>query len=227
MTAIGDMEASQVVAHLRSHMNEMREGLVRMTRNRFLWRAVDDALHERAGDTSSTWLMHYRDIYVEAQIIGLRRIIQGDNQKEHLTLSRVLGTLQNRPDIINTHHLDSLADVISPAVRAHMEAEWLVKDGHFDRAIPAKDRESLTSSEAARKVLRWGNRQVAHTYPIEPIRTVAPPLFADLHALLDTVTDVYSRYHQLLAGTYLAEGLNIYPSNWTNSFDRPLFDHSG
>ncbi|MCU1490468.1 MAG: hypothetical protein JWM85_1873 [Acidimicrobiaceae bacterium] len=117
-------------------------GLVRMARNRFLWQSVDDALHERAGDAPSTWLKHYRDIYSEAQIIGMHRMIQGDNQKDHLTLCRVLGTLQRRLDAIDARHLESLADVISPAVRAQMEAEWLTKGGHLDRAIPARDRKS-------------------------------------------------------------------------------------
>jgi hypothetical protein len=204
-------------------MYELRGGLVRMTSNRFLWRTLDDAMRARSSDTPATWLNHYRDIYVEAQVIGLRRFIQGNNRRDHVTLSRVLGALHAKPEVINARHLDSLGEVCSGPIRDHMESEWLTKKGLLKRSIPARDLKLLTGSESAIKVLRWGNRHVAHTYPTESIQT-PPPIFADIHSVLDSATGIYSRYHHLLAGTFIAEDVNVYPPNWTNSFDRPLFD---
>jgi hypothetical protein len=224
VSTISESDASQVAARLRGYMYEMYGGLVRMTSNRFLWRSLDDALHERSHDTPSTWLNHYRDIYVEAQVIGLRRFVQGDNQEGHLTLSRVLGTLFAQPEVINVRHLDSLADVCSGPARVQMELDWLTDKGILNRSIPARDLQLLTKSESATRVLRWANRQVAHTYPIEAIQTTPPPIFADIHSVLDTAREIYSRYHHLLAGTFIAEEVSVYPTNWTNSFDRPIFD---
>lgn len=97
-------------------MTEMQAELVQLKANQILWRTLDGALLHRASDTPSVWLSHYRFLYSEAQVIGLRRFIQGDTNKGHVTLRRVLDTLLSRPDAIDVRHFNSLSDACPGAI---------------------------------------------------------------------------------------------------------------
>jgi hypothetical protein len=200
--------------------------VVEVHHHRELWTDTVAAIRGQIANvpagTPATWLNHYVRLYVDGQMMAVRRVVRGGPTET--TLGRLLVQLERRPDIVSKDRFLERARRLNsdPAVldggRRQFESDWDDGTGHLDKRVVAKDRNDLFRQ--LKKVIDWADQTIAH---IDFNGPPAAPTFVELDQAIEATGHVFQRYAQLLTGGIWYEVTPIAPANWTALFAKPLF----
>lgn len=207
--------ADEPITLARGYLDRIRESLVWVHLHRTLFRPtlaeIDKVEHPHRG----TWRAHYARLYVDAQLMSIRRIATGTNHDEG-SLLKVLQILRKNASTITIDRLHDLAvaaagvDPGHPTValeRVRMEQDWGDGSGHLAVAVVAADIQTLRRQTNA--VVTWATKTIAHI----DVKVPAPPTFGELDAAIDAVSDVFRRYGLLLtANDYTFDHTIVLPT---------------
>lgn len=200
--------------------------VIEVHHHRELWTQTVAAIRSQSANvpagTPSTWLNHYVRLYVDGQMMAVRRIVRGGTGET--TLGGLLRQLGQRPEIVSKERFLEHAQRLNgdPGVldagRRSFESDWDDGTGHLDGRIVEKDLNELFRQ--LKKIIDWADRTIAHIVLDGP---PAAPTFVELDEAIVRVGHVFQRYAQLLTGGIWYEVTPIAPANWTALFAKPLF----
>jgi hypothetical protein len=200
----------------RSCLDAIRENLVWVHLHRTLWKETIKELDRVASPDRGTWRAHYARLYVDAQVMSVRRVAVGTNKGEH-SLRQVLRTLRRGAGGIEIKQLNDIAVASATVPPGHpsmlqalarLQSEWGDGRGYLSEKVIDDDLGRMTSEVG--KVTRWADKAVAHIDPVRP----TPPSFGNLDAAIDTVAAMYRRYGLLLTGSDQAIDALLLPLGW-------------
>lgn len=84
---MSDEEDVELVDCWRSQLIELQPELQAVHTNRILFREMIEAIETRSPETPAIWRSHYASMYVASQMMGLRRIVDGNRGRGHLSLT--------------------------------------------------------------------------------------------------------------------------------------------
>ena len=160
-------------------------------------------------------------------VMAVRRELDDDTNT--ISLGTLLDEMATRPDILTRRrYMAHMRDGDETLVRLNDEAftkRGIIRSGtdkmadHLDPAAIRADREGLVS--AAKPVLEYANRMVAHRTPVEELGMTVE----DIHVALDAMEPTVKNYHVLLSGSALTA---IEPTevgdDWREAFTFAWFD---
>jgi hypothetical protein len=199
----------------RGQIDPLRTTFVAIHAYRDMWREVTAAL-DRAQHRSTFWRNHYTKLYVDGQMMAVRRVIRGPNVAGQVSLTRLLHAIERQPEAVTADFVVAVAKTVNPdptwldLVRSGFERDWGNGTGSLDPTIPRSDRAALL--KAAEVVLAWADRTVAHIDTVQP----TPPTFVELDQTIDHSTE-------LLTGTHYSMSV-IIPGDWQEPLMRPIFE---
>ena len=190
--------------------------------HREMWKAVSEAMVERAQGTPQTWLNHYQRLYVDGQVMALRRLIRSGG-KDTITLIKLMESIIKHPEPLGLerylHRWSQQND--SPLMldlgRRDYEELWSDGIGNLDLDKVYRDKAEL--NRIAGKVIDFADRSVAHVVDGRPH---FPLTFAELDAAIDGASEVFQRYTGLVTTTYYAH-TPVVQEDWMSTFYRPIF----
>jgi hypothetical protein len=182
--------------------------------------------------TGGFFLRWAADNYVDASAMALRRELDGQDGTENLV--RMLCEMRARPTALSRARFRSTWNGTSAYLTADRAFDGfrIIKhrDGldfdHIDPAMIVEDLERLTAQD---DVLTHVQTTIAHRAPPRPDAPV--PTFAEFHAALEAVGQVFERYYLILTHATLmarepAEQFDIYrPFTFAWIADPRNFDH--
>ncbi len=221
--------AGEPLTEARARLDAIRQDFNWLHLHRSLFWPVIRALDTGTGPASQTWRAHYARLYVDAQTIGVRRLIGGTRpQAEERCLSRVLTILI---DAHRTITVDRIARIHANVAGHHdphligrhvdaVEREWGNGTGHLDSGKIEGDLDTLRAD--ARAVTRWADTTVAHL-DRDP---TAAPTFSELDKSIADATATFRDYGRLLTGNDYAVDHNAPDLSWWIPL-RGLFSQDG
>lgn len=213
--------ANNPVTRWRGHIDPIRVNLVQVQIHRTIFREVVAAVEREATPrTTATWRNHYAQLYVQSQMMAIRRIIRGT--ADQFSLSGLLRAMERHPAAMTAEMAIAISDDLGGGRSADdvvrdLLTRWADESGCLDPRIPRRDRNALMRER--RTILDWADQTLAHIQ-IQPIDI---PTFGDLDRAIDHVTDVFQRYGQLLTAQHYAVDQIIEDLNWREALSRPLF----
>jgi hypothetical protein len=221
-------EHDRVFARWLEWLEEARSQVTVMKHHQQLWRTMVEVLQRRAPDESAAFKIHYTRLYVEAQVMGIRRV--ADRHPDAMSLRRML------EDIVKQPHVLTRARYIASTSN---DAEWVAADrdrrfsgleldgtDHIDPRHAQADLDLLQT--ATDRVCRYVDKQVAHIDRQKDgeLTNVDPLTFGLLHETIDTVGTVVQRWHNILRDTHVMLK-PVIQNDWKGPFRRPLFAPPG
>jgi hypothetical protein len=105
----------------------------------------------------------------------------------------------------------------------HASAFWVTEfagsiSAHLDPAIPTADLQLLR--ERAKDVKGYADQHVAHT-DASAVTDQITLTYDDLHAAIDSIGDLFRKYHHLLTGTSYGSLVPDIHVSWTDVFKQP------
>ncbi len=101
--------------------------------------------------------------------------------------------------------------------RAHRDYDQISGGDHFDRDIADRDFAALRSD--AKRVSVYVNEHLAHDMASPTVAEL--PTFADLHAAIDSVGDLFRKYALMLTGGWWATLEPVIQDDWKAIFRVP------
>lgn len=198
--------------------------------HRQLWQEIKDAILKKTGDTSDIFLTHYTRLYVDGQVMAVRRLVShSPTDKKSISLGRLIADVQSHPTVMSRDRYVSLHK--SPSddawVRADWERmaretyddEWGDGQGNIDAQKLQADLDRL--DELSGKVRAFANRMVAH---IDRRGLKRLPTFKDLNDAIDVIGEMFKRYALLLTASSWASVTPTIQEDWRATFRSPLFE---
>lgn len=193
------------------------------------------ALLRKAGDDSGIFAEAFHGMYLESQLMAIRR--QTDPDTKVLSLRRFIGQLnQHRQALTREWYVNRWVgdlDVNSPDMHDRHMAEFHVEQAHaaFDRfADPHPKKRDVLSAKLlqadldeldrmTKHVVRFVNSQVAHIErPGEPVSVT----YGDFHAALDHLSEMLRKYYLLIDQGGLMSTTPTIQDDWLAPFRKPL-----
>ena len=198
----------------------IRGDVVGMNFRRMIWREVNGMLegNPEVGQAPSAFWDFYGENYGAAQGIAVRR--QADTNRRACSLGLLIKEIREnaerltRDDYIGLLGERSGEELMVQRMRAGFDR--LAGPGqHLDRQIPDRDLAALQRS--ARDVRVYVDEHLAHDMA-QP--RVAPSLtFADMHAAIDSISELFKKYAVLLTGAWWAELEPVIQGDWKAIFE--------
>lgn len=217
-------DVDAMVARWRSWIEEpIRHDVIGMHFRRMVWREVNDILgaNPDVADLPSAFWDFYHENYAAAQAISIRR--QADRDKRTCSLAVLIEGMRDNAERFTRGYYVGLLDEHQAhdelmMQRAHSDFDRLAGPGdHLDPDVPARDLAALRND--AKRVSVYVNEHLAHDMG-EP--TVAdPPTFADLHAAIDSVGEIFRKYAVARAGAWWATFEPAIQYDWRAIFRVP------
>jgi hypothetical protein len=135
-------DADHSVTKWRGQIDTLRTALVRVHAHRQMWHEVIEALETRPPEPT-LWRSHYTGLYVNGQMMALRRLIRG-SRRNHISLAGLLLSISKDPEAITTDFVVSIAAEMTTSKdpiwldlpREGFERDWGDGSGHLDPGIP-------------------------------------------------------------------------------------------
>jgi len=196
----------------------IRNHVLNMHAHRYVWQQLQQIISENTNVPASYWWTFLQETYAASQAVAIRR--QADVRKDVVSLGRLIHTVK-----ANAAHLtrDRWMALWGADDLRHASAFWDAEfagniSTHLDPAIPAADLRQLR--ETAKDVKGYADQHVAHTAE-SAVTDQITLTYDDLHAAIDSIGDLFRKYHHLLTGiSYGRLVPHIYPS-WTDVFKQP------
>lgn len=200
----------------------IKNNVLTMHLHRHAWRELAAILEKNPGLPESYWWEFMLDTYATTQAVAVRR--QTDPHPDAASLHNLVRDIRDDPSRLTADFwVDLWGDPTDPVEPVIARRQWQEHFGgaieeHLDPAIPATDLERLT--EAATSIRGYVDRHIAHAQstavPAEVTLRVA-----DLHAAVDVIGDVFSRYYSLLTASTMIELVPVIQHDWTAIFRQP------
>jgi hypothetical protein len=219
-----ELEPDELFGRWKGHVVRLGSDVVAVHVERQMFKELVDAIEKRAGETPATWRNHYARLYLAGQSMALRRVVRGDDRD--VSLKGLLKGLAAHPEIITVDRLNgvwapyaSSYPVLLQARKEHFARQWGDAAGEqLDPDVPRRDLDQLFRD--LRATLTWADKTIAH---IPKDDTVIPYSFDQLDDAIETTTEVFKTYRELITGSALLPEAIALPW-WQRTFDRPLFD---
>jgi hypothetical protein len=156
----------------------------------------------------------------------VRRQVYAD--KDAHSFGRLLLEISEKPELL-TRELCLGGSTARDPLDAMAQRTWMDVYGgavgdHLDPAIPQADLERLRSESA--RVVGWVDRHVAHS-DRRPIPADHVPTLDDVHAGVEVIGEMYSRYYPLLTRVSWAMLVPALQHDWMAALDLPRFGGHG
>jgi hypothetical protein len=168
-------------------------------------------------------------MYLEAQTIGIRRLVDGDART--ISLRRLIGQLEQhraqftREVYVNRHlagaarrqPLDAQDRQFHTSMANHAFDQFSESGASLSRAVLSHHRDEL--DQVTRSVVRFVDERVAHlaTSPEDE-----PPSYDEFHHALKVLGEMLQRYRLLIDQVTLAWTTPAIQSDWKGPFRQPL-----
>jgi hypothetical protein len=183
----------------------------------------DNARLNAIGSQAWEWLLL---LWGRDAVMAVRRELDDDTNT--ISLGTLLDEMAARPEILTRRrYMAHMTGCDQMVVKSNDEAFTLFgvtrsatdrMDDYLDPAGIRADRNALDA--AAKPVLDYANRMVAHRTPVEELAMSV----ADIHAALDAMEPVVKKYHVILSGSSL---MSIEPmevgDDWREAFTFPWY----
>jgi hypothetical protein len=202
----------------RGWLETMAHHVYDLHHNRFMWRAMSDAIATRAADSPDTFLAHYTKLYVDSSVMGVRRLADGSEQSA--SLARLIAKmLQHRDVVTEVRYIAAMPeDDRKWAKRSWALGGWADETGRV--AVEVLERDQRELANQVRSVVAFADRLVAHI-DARGLRDL--PTFDDLDAAINGVGSLFKRYcHMLSVG--VGSLTPTIQDDWKATFRRPLFE---
>jgi hypothetical protein len=189
-----------------------------------LWQTMVAVIQLRAGHSSNTFLVHYTRIYVEAQVVAIRRL--ADTHSDALSLRKLLVDATKQPQILTRERYIASAENKEDWVAEDRARRFdhLVAPGHdhINPSIAAADLTKL--DEATERVCEYVDKQVAHLDKRNLSRgeTPDPVTFGMIHDAIVTIGVIVQHWSSLLRDVHAVLKPTI-QGDWKSTFRHPLF----
>jgi hypothetical protein len=211
------------VAKWRSWIEkDIRSDVVGMHFKRMIWREVQEmvAANPEVGEVPSAFWDFYGENYAAAQAIAVRR--QADRDARTCSLARLIKEMQADAELLTRDYyvglLDERTDSDLLVKRANSDFDRLAGSGdHLDPEIPARDFEVLQND--AHRLRIYVNEHVAHDMAEPTLPEM--PTYADLHAAIDSVGEIFKKYAVTLTGGWWATLEPAIQGDWKAIFRVP------
>lgn len=211
------------VAKWRSWIEkDIRSDVVGMHFKRMIWREVQEmvAANPEVGDVPSAFWDFYGENYAAAQAIAVRR--QADRDARTCSLARLIKEMQDNAELLTRDYyvglLGERTDSDLLVKRANSDFDRLAGSGdHLDPEIPARDFEVLQND--AHRLRIYVNEHVAHDMAEPTLPEM--PTYADLHAAIDSVGEIFKKYAVTLTGGWWATLEPAIQGDWKAIFRVP------
>jgi AbiU2 len=211
------------VAKWRSWIEkDIRSDVVGMHFKRMIWREVQEmvAANPEVGEVPSAFWDFYGENYAAAQAIAVRR--QADRDARTCSLARLIKEMQADAELLTRDYyvglLDERTDSDLLVKRANSDFDRLAGSGdHLDPEIPARDFEVLQND--AHRLRIYVNEHVAHDMAEPTLPEM--PTYADLHAAIDSVGEIFKKYAVTLTGGWWATLEPAIQGDWRAIFRVP------
>jgi hypothetical protein len=217
-------DASNPVTQWRNYIDPLRTNLVQVHANRMMYQELIAATETHSATSRTwTWRNHYAYLYVQGQMMAVRRLIRGN--RTQFSLSGLLGSIEEHSEALTLDLVIAMAREYEPArlpddVAREFQTEWCNAECHFDASIPRRDLNTLFRER--RSILAWADQTIAHIDP----RASRSPTFGDLDQAIGHVTEVFQRYGRLVMRTHYAVDQILLDPNWREALSRPIFPGS-
>jgi hypothetical protein len=211
----------------REKTRVLEEHVLMLNRHREMWKETVEAIRTSAGpQTEAAWYVHYVRLYVDSQVIALRRINLGSpNRRNNVSLAGLLRDIAAHADVITSSRIGELVELRNPesnqAERAveWFEREWADGGGRLNPRWPSQDAERLRKQNP--RLWALADRSVAHIdVSLTSKETIT---FGELDEAIDETSRVFQRYWQLLRAGDWIEVRPVLPASWKNLLKRPVF----
>lgn len=220
----------QVIAKWTRWLDEIRVHVLNLHHHRELWSRIRHAIETEAADTPDVFLAHYTQLYVDGQVMAVRRVVD-PTDKQSVSLGRLLA------DIVNQHTVLTRERYVAMHEDGD-DREWARKDRKrravevfneywgdgTDALDPAKVAADLEELKVlSREVRSFATKTVAH---IDRRGVNALPTFDNLDTAIEVVADTFKRYALLLTASSWVDLVPVIQNDWRATFRRPLFPPS-
>lgn len=213
----------------RRHIDLITNHVWDLHHQRALWREMSEAL-VHASSADATFLDHYSRIYVERQLIAVRRLV--DQDPRSISMARLLTELAEHPETMNrTRHLelwnlpDESEDLFEKMTveRAHATFDRYA-DGDGQNLDPIRIRADLESWKQSAGVLKKTvDKKIAHLADIPPDKPIPTATYDDLDAAIDAVGELVKKYSLLFTAGSIAQMEPAIQGDWKRPFRSALF----
>ncbi len=185
-----------------------------------LARGSGDGRREPGGRGRAAFWDFYGENYAAAQAIAVRR--QADRDARTCSLARLIKEMQDDAELLTRDYyvglLDERTDSDLLVKRANSDFDRLAGSGdHLDPEIAARDFEVLQND--AHRLRVYVNEHVAHDMAEPTVPEM--PTYADLHAAIDSVGEIFKKYAVTLTGGWWATLEPAIQGDWKAIFRVP------
>lgn len=215
-----EAEVEAMVAKWRSWIEgPIRGDVVGMNFRRMVWREINGMLevNPEVGRAPSALWDFYGENYGAAQGIAIRR--QADTNRRACSLGLLIKEIRdNAQRLTRDDYVGLLGERLDDkrmVERMRAGFDRLAGPGqHLDRQIPDCDLAALQG--AAKQVRVYVDEHLAHDMA-EP-RVAQSVTFADLHAAIDSISELFTKYAVMLTGGWWAELEPVIQGDWKAIF---------
>ena len=219
---MADAVASEIAKWRLWIEGPIRSDVVDMHFKRMMWREVNLMLEANptvAQSPSAFWKFLW-DSYATAQAIAIRR--QADVRRDTCSLGRVITEMSKRADRLTRDYYVSLL-----GERSNNELMVQRMNRGFDRLANGADRldpkvcarDLNELADSARAVITYVDEHVAHDAVAST--TADLPTYADMHSAVDTIGEVFNKYHVALTGGWWYTLEPVIQEDWHAIFRLP------
>lgn len=211
----------------REKTRVLREHVLTLYRHREMWRETVEAIRSVADPTTeAAWYVHYIRLYVDSQVIALRRIHVGKrSRRQNVSLVGLLEDLSRHAEVITATRIVELAKLRHAGTASKeslfewFEREWADGNGRLDPRVPAGDAARLKRRNS--RLWALADQTLAHIdMTWKPEDTVT---FGELDEAIDDTGRVFQRYWQLLRAGDWIEVQPVLPPSWKVLLSKPVF----
>lgn len=164
----------------------------------------------------SPFYRHFSSTYVSHAVIGLRRQIKGGDQS--ISMSRLFEEMIETPEILTRAYFVKLYE--GSVVQDFADKDF---NGFADPGAPYIDASRVRADLARLRAAsghceEFADKRVAHRDKKEP---KILPTYNDVHACIDLLNDLYSRYYLLFHACTMETLLPVYQTDWKAVFRIP------
>jgi hypothetical protein len=183
-------------------LDRCRQDVLALFHHRHVWSEMRPALIGASGEDAS-FLQHYANLYVTAQVSGVRRL--SDTRKHTASLVRLLDDITRHPRLVNAQRWLDAASVEGNTAEEDERLQQFLPDfsmwarpdsDYVDQKRVAADRDAF--AEKARAVREHSDNAIAHRHDgiFETSLT-----FGELDEVIDLAGLLFRRYAHILTAS--------------------------